>query len=143
MRFTHIDFNFDITYEGHQNWSKYFPWKCCGFLWPSYVIKKMDVNKCQMSKNQTPRLWRRFTKEINWHNEVHRYWHQFWHHTWCSLKTLKMSIGSIFEQFWWCWNWCQYLWTSLLQLIFFVNLLYSSDVWIFDIWHLFDNLTSF
>ena len=22
MRFTHIDVNFDVTYEGHQNWSK-------------------------------------------------------------------------------------------------------------------------
>ena len=22
MRFTHIDLNFDVTYEGHQNWSK-------------------------------------------------------------------------------------------------------------------------
>ena len=22
MMFTHIDFNFDIKYEGHQNWSK-------------------------------------------------------------------------------------------------------------------------
>ena len=27
--------------------------------------------------------------------------------------------------------------------LFFVNLLHSPGVWIFDIWHLFDNLTSF
>ena len=25
MRFTHIDVNFDIRYEGHQNWSKMVP----------------------------------------------------------------------------------------------------------------------
>ena len=24
MRFTHIDVNFNVTHEGHQNWSKYF-----------------------------------------------------------------------------------------------------------------------
>ena len=48
-------------------------------------VKKMsscqkDVKlskRCQMSKSQTHRLWRRFTKKINWHNEVHTYWHQF------------------------------------------------------------------
>ena len=26
--------------------------------------------RCQMSKSQTHRLWRRFTKKINSHNEV-------------------------------------------------------------------------
>ena len=30
-----------------------------------------------------------------------------------------------------------------VYLFFFVNLLHSPDVWLFDIWHLFDNLTSF
>ena len=30
-----------------------------------------------------------------------------------------------------------------VNLFFFVNLLHSSGVWFFDIWHLFDNLTSF
>ena len=43
------------------------------------VVKKMssyqkDVKlskRCQMSKSQTHGLWRRFTKKINWHNEVH------------------------------------------------------------------------
>ena len=30
-----------------------------------------------------------------------------------------------------------------VYLFFFVNILHSPDVWLFDIWHLFDNLTSF
>ena len=43
----------------------------------------------------------------------------------------------------WRQNWCQYLWTSLCQFNFFVNLLHSLGVSFFEIWHLFDNLTSF
>ena len=27
MRFTDIEVNFDVTYESHQNWSKYFLWR--------------------------------------------------------------------------------------------------------------------
>ena len=108
--------------------------------WGTYL-----TSFCQMSKNQTPRLWRRFTKKINWHNEVHTYWRQFWCHIWWSLKSLKMSIEIIFGQFVdlhiWHQNWCQYLWTSLCQFIFFVNLLHSLHVSLFDIWHLFDILT--
>ena len=57
--------------------------------------------RCQMSKSQTHGLWRRFTKKINWHNEVHTYWCQFWHHIWWWPKTLQMCIESVFEQFWW------------------------------------------
>ena len=80
MRFTHIDVNFDIKYEGHQN---------------------------------------------------------------CS-KTLCMHILRFFgHHHMWRQNWHQYVWTSLCQFIFFVNLLHSQCVWLFDIWHLFDNLTSF
>ena len=80
MRFTHIDVNFDVKYEGHQNWS----------------------------------------------------------------KTLSMPIWRVFGQHhMWRQNWHQYVWTSLCQFIFFVNLLHSQCVWLFDIWHLFDNLTSF
>ena len=30
-----------------------------------------------------------------------------------------------------------------MSIYFFVNLLHSPCVWVFDIWHLFDNLTSF
>ena len=42
---------------------------------PVAHIKK-DVKlseRCQMSKSQTHGLWRRFTKKINSHNEVHTY----------------------------------------------------------------------
>ena len=80
MRFTDIDINFDIRYEGHQN----------------------------------------------------------------CLKILSMNILSVFsDHHLWRQNWHQYLWTSLCQFNFFVNLLYSLGVSFFDIWHLFDNLTSF
>ena len=87
-------------------------------------------------------------KKINWHNEVHTYWRQFWCHIWWSLKTLKMSIEIIFGQF--CWP--SYLTSKLTSIsvnlimsiyFFFVNLLHSLHVWLFDIWHLFDNFTSF
>ena len=76
MRFTNIDVNFDVRYEGHQNCPK---------------ILSMNI-------------FRVFSD--------HHLWHQ---------------------------NWRQYLWTSLCQFNFFVNLLHSPGVWIFDIWHLFDN----
>ena len=42
-----------------------------GDLLPKYqkdvkLSKKCQVvKKCQMSKNETPRLWRRFTKKLN------------------------------------------------------------------------------
>ena len=108
--------------------------------------------RCQMSNNETPRLWRRFTKKLNWHNEVHRYGRQFWHHKWWSLKTLKMFIESIFGQFWWP----SYLTSKLMSIC--VNLIMSiyfflwtsSIVQMFDFltfgiflttWHLFDILT--
>ena len=57
--------------------------------------------RCQISKSQTHGLWRRFIKKVKWHNEVHTHWCQFWHHIWSSPKTLKISIESIFNQFWW------------------------------------------
>ena len=80
MRFTDVDINFDVRYEGHQN---------------------------------------------------------------CP-KILSMNILSVFsDHHLWCQNWHQYLWTSLCQFNFFVNLLHSLGVSFFDIWHLFDNLTSF
>ena len=52
-------------YRPHGQWG---PWVIC-----SENIKKMsscqkDVKlskRCQMSKNETPRLWRRFTKKLN------------------------------------------------------------------------------
>ena len=80
MRFTHIDVNFDVRDEGHQN---------------------------------------------------------------CP-KILSMNILRVFsDHHLWRQNWHQYLWTSLSQFIFFVNLLHSLGVWFFDIWHFFDNLTFF
>ena len=120
------------------------------------VVKKMsscqkDVKlskRCQMSNSQTHGLWRRFTKKINWHNEVHTYWCQFWCHIWWWPKTLKMCIESVFEQFWWPSYLTSKLTSICVNLImwiyfFFVNLLHSLCVWFFDIWHLFDILTSF
>ena len=118
------------------------------------LIKKMsscqkDVKlskRCQMSKSQTHGLWRRFTKKINWHNEAHTYWPNFdikyEGHQNCS-KTLSMHILRVFGHHHIWQNWHQYVWTSLCQFIFSVNLLHSPCVWLFDIWHLFDNLTSF
>ena len=119
------------------------------------VVKKMwscekDVNfskRCQMWKSQTHGLWKRFTKKINWHNEVYTYWHQFLCHIWWWPKTLKMCIESVFEQFWWH----SYLTSKLTSIsfnlivwiFFFVNLLHSLCVWLFDILHLFGILTSF
>ena len=81
---------------------------CCTYQKRCQVVRKMsscqkDVKlskRCQMSKSQTHRLWRRFTKKKNWHNEVHTYWCQFWHHIWWWPKTLKMCTESVFEQFW-------------------------------------------
>ena len=93
--------------------------------------------KCQMSKNQTPRLWRRFTKKMNWHNEVHRYWRQFWRHKWWSLKSLKMFIKRIFGQFWWP----SYLTSKLMSIC--VNLIMSIYffLWTSSIVQMFDFLT--
>ena len=125
-------------------------------------VKKMsscqkDVKlskRCQMSKSQTHRLWRRFTKKINWHNEVHTYWRQFWRQIWRSPKLFKNTFYAHFEGFWWPSyvmskidiNMCEphyvnlfFLWTS--------SIVYVFDFLTFDIfltiWHLFDNLTSF
>ena len=80
MRFTDIDVNFDVRYEGHQNCPKIF-----------------SMNILRVFSD---------------------------HHLWRQ-------------------NWRQYLGTSLCQFNFFVNLLHSLGVSFFDIWHLFDNLTSF
>ena len=75
-------------------------------------------------------------KKINWHNEVHTYWRQFWCHIWWSLKTLKMSIESIFGQF--CWP--SYLTSKLTSIS--VNLIMSiySFLWISSIVCMFDFL---
>ena len=55
----------------------------------------------------------------------------------CSQKVFLANFDDLHM---WHQNWYQYLWTSLCQFISFVNLLHSPEVWLFDIWHLFDNL---
>ena len=74
-----INFNFDVTYEGHYNCQKYFLWTFWGFLTTFICDAKIYINMC----------------------EPH------------------------------CVN------------LFFMNLVHSSSVWFFDIWHLFHELTSF
>ena len=57
-----------MGYRGMSHMGKGGPWMIC-----SQNIKKMsscqkDVKlskRCQMSKNETPRLWKRFTKKLN------------------------------------------------------------------------------
>ena len=99
---------------------------------------------CHVSKSQKAWLLRRSTKKP-WHNQVHT-WGQFWCHISWSSKILKMFIKYVFSQFWWS----SYVTSKLTSLIgethcvkgFFVNLLPGLVVWLFDISHLFDNLTS-
>ena len=102
------------------------------------VVKRMSncQKRCQMLKSQTHGLWRRFTKKINWHNEVHTYWRQFWRHIWWSPKTLKMCIESVFEQFWSP----SYLTSKLTSIC--VNLIMSIYffLWTSSIVHVFDFL---
>ena len=47
IKFTDIDVNFDIRYEGHQNCSKYFLWTFWGFLVTIMSDVKIDVNICE------------------------------------------------------------------------------------------------
>ena len=127
-------------------------WPCAPLLMCQKDVKLSK--RCQMSKSQTHRLWRRFTKKINWHNEVHTYWRQFWRQIWRSPKLFKNTFYVHFEGFWWPSyvmskidvNMCEphyvnlfFLWTSFIVYVF--------DFLTFDIfliiWHLFDNLTSF
>ena len=76
-RFTDIDVNFNVKYEGHQNWSK---------------ILSMHI-----------------LRVFGYHN--------MWYQNWCQCLNLIMSV--------------YFLWTF-----------HSLDIWFFDNWHLFDNLTS-
>ena len=107
--------------------------------------KRCQVVK-KMSKSQTHGLWRRFTKKINWHNEVH------------TLMSILMSHMMVTKNPQNVHRKC--FWTILVTFIFdikidvntcephYVNLFFlwtssSLCVWPFDIWHLFDILTSF
>ena len=105
------------------------------------VVKKMS----NLKKSNTWTM-EEVHKKMNSH-EVHTYWYQFWHHIWWWPKTLKICIESVFEQFWWPSYSTSKLTSICVNLImwiyFFVNLLHSLCVSLFDIWHLFDILTSF
>ena len=72
---------------------------------------------------------------------------QFWHHIWCSRKTLKISIESVLTNFDDLHRLCDVkIGINMCEphyFNFFVNLLHSPSVWFFDIWYIFDNLTSF
>ena len=117
--------------------------------------KDVKLSKiCQMSKSQTHRLWRRFTKKINWHNEVHTYWCQFWHQMWRSPKLFQNTFYAHFEGFWWpsyvtskLTSVCVNLIMSIYFFLWTSSIVYVFDFLTFDIfltlWHLFDNLTSF
>ena len=100
-----------------------------------------------MSKSQTHGLWKRFTKKLNSHM---RFTHidvnfdvTYDGHQKPSKCAWKVFLNNFGDLHMWRQNWHQYMWTSLCQFIFFVNLLHSLCVWLFDTWHLFDNLTSF
>ena len=59
-------------------------------------------------------------------------------------KILSLNILRVFsDHHLLCQNWRQYLWTSLCQFNFFVNLLHSLGVSFFDIWHFFWQLDIF
>ena len=90
---------------------------------------------CQMSKCQTPWLWRRFEKKRTWHNEAQTLWGQIWPHMWTSPKHLKNIFYEHFGVFWWSSNLTSKLTSSYLSLIMssFFFLLTSSIDQVFDI----------
>ena len=55
MRFTHIDVNFDIKYDGYQKPSK------CAILATSIFDIKIDVNMCEPHKKS---LWPSMVKKV-------------------------------------------------------------------------------
>ena len=123
---------------------------------PIAHMSKKDVKlstRCQvvkkMSNVKESSTWtmEEVHKKKNWHNEVHTYWCQFWRHIWWWTEILKMCIESVFDQFWWPSYLTSKLTSICVNLIMciylFVNLLHSLCVWLFNIWHLFDILTSF
>ena len=72
---------------------------------------------CQMSKCQTPWLWRRFEKKRTWHNEAQIWWGQIWPHMWTSPKHLENIFYEHFVVFWWSSNLTSKLTSSYLSLI--------------------------
>ena len=94
---------------------------------------------CQMSKCQTPWLWRRFEKkeldimrlklyEVKFDLTCER--HQN------TSKTYFMNIlGGFDDHQIWPQNWPHHIWASLCRF-FFINLLHRPGVWHFDIWQI-------
>ena len=135
---------------------------CCTYQKRCQVVEKMSScqkyvklsKRCQMSKSQTHRLWRRFTKKINSHNEVHTYWRQFWCQIWRSSKLFKNTFYGHFEGFWspsYVTSKLTSICVNLIMSIYFFlwtsSIVHVFDFLTFDIflttWHLFDSLTSF
>ena len=58
-----------MGYRGMGKWAM----EPMGDLHPKYQKDVKLSKRCQMSNSQTSGLWRRFTKKINRHNEVHTY----------------------------------------------------------------------
>ena len=95
---------------------------------------------CQMSKCQTPWLWRRFEKKKLDIMRFQTLWGQIWPHMWMSPKTPRKHI---------LWTFCSVLMIIKSDLkidliisephyvkFFFVNLLHRPGVWHFDIWQI-------
>ena len=47
MRFIDIDVNFDVTYGGHQNWSKILSMDILSILVTITCDVKIDINMCE------------------------------------------------------------------------------------------------
>ena len=117
----------------------------------SYMLCAKLSIRCQnvkkMSKSQTHRLWTRFTKKLNSHNEVHTYWCQFWHQIWRSPKLFENTFYAHFEGLWSPSYELSKLTSMCVNLIMSIYFLWTSSiVHVFDFlttWHLFDYLTSF
>ena len=107
--------------------------------WVSHDILYLLII-CQMSKCQTPWLWRRFEKKRTWHNEAQTLWGQIWPHMWTSPKHLENifyeHLGCFDDHQIWPQNWPHHIWASLCQVFFFINLLHRPGVWHFDIWQI-------
>ena len=89
--------------------------------------------------------------------EVHKKinWHKWGSHILTSILMSNMKVTKIVQKhfLWTFWGFLvTIIWDIKIDInmcephyvnVFFVNLLHSPCVWLFDIWYLFDNLTSF
>ena len=62
MRFTHIDVNFDVKYEGHQNCSKILSMHILRVLVTIICDIKIDISMCEPHYVLSPNL----TKKFQW-----------------------------------------------------------------------------